>query len=94
MTSHHASTLRRLASTVGADTSNDDSAGLVDGPIIRMYRSFDPDQPPLTKWQSESVLDVDDPWYGGPSDFEACLSEIEDASTAIVDYVKVQLAAR
>jgi protein-tyrosine phosphatase len=36
----------------------------------------------------EHLLDVDDPWYGGPNQFEACLDEIEAAVDGIVAHVR------
>ena len=52
---------------------------------VRMYRSFDPDAP---VGRAEHALDVDDPWYGGPADFEACLAQVEAAADGIVAYVR------
>ena len=51
----------------------------------RMYRSFDPDAP---VGRAEHALDVDDPWYGGAADFEACLAQVEAAADGIVAYVR------
>ena len=45
-----------------------------------LIRSFDPD--------ATGDLDVADPWYGGPRDFEACLTQIEAAADGIVDHVR------
>jgi protein-tyrosine phosphatase len=45
-----------------------------------LFRSFDPD--------AVGDLDVADPWYGGPRDFEACLTQIEAAADGIVDHVR------
>ena len=45
-----------------------------------LFRSFDPD--------AAGDLDVADPWYGGPRDFEACLAQIEAAADGIVDHVR------
>jgi len=47
-----------------------------------MYRSFDP---------TADAPDVDDPWYGGPQDFERCLAEIEAAADGIVAHVRAAL---
>ncbi len=52
---------------------------------VRMYRSFDPDAP---VGRAEHALDVDDPWYGGAADFEACLAQVEAAADGIVAYVR------
>jgi protein-tyrosine phosphatase len=48
-----------------------------------MFRSFDPD--------AVGDLDVADPWYGGPRDFEDCLAQIEAAADGIVDHVRANL---
>lgn len=75
MTTRHARGLRDLAGRVQGDTA------------IRMYRSFDPAVAGLP----ENQLDIADPWYGGPDDFEACLSEIEAAADGVVDFVRAEL---
>jgi protein-tyrosine phosphatase len=48
-----------------------------------LYRSFDP--------AATGDLDVADPWYGGPSDFEECLAQIEAAADGIVDRIRADL---
>ena len=58
------------------------------GERVQMYRSFDPDAP---VGRAEHALDVDDPWYGGTSDFEACLAQIEAAADAIVEHVRREI---
>ncbi|MCB7135729.1 low molecular weight protein-tyrosine-phosphatase [Cellulosimicrobium marinum] len=82
MTAQHARALRRLA-------ADDATAGRV-----RMYRSFDPAAPTAAPGAGESALDVADPWYGGPRDFETCLDEVEAAADAVVDHVRRALDAR
>jgi protein-tyrosine phosphatase len=77
MTAAHARSLRRLAPPEAGE--------------IRMYRSFDPTAPRVREGESEHVLDVDDPWYGGMAEFEDCLAEIEAAAPGIVAYVREQL---
>lgn len=44
--------------------------------------------------RDEHLLDVEDPWYGGPADFEHCLDEIEAAAVGVVDAVRAALAER
>lgn len=75
MTTRHAQVLRSLAGSAQAD------------PTIRMYRSFDP----AADGAPEHQLDVADPWYGGPEDFEVCLTEIEAAADGVVDFVRAEL---
>ncbi|GEK23012.1 phosphotyrosine protein phosphatase [Cellulomonas xylanilytica] len=47
-----------------------------------LFRSFDP---------AAAGADMADPWYGGPADFEECLTQIEAAADAIVDHVRADL---
>ena len=75
MTTRHAQVLRGLADRAQGD------------PTIRMYRSFDP----AADGAPEHQLDVADPWYGGPEDFEVCLAEIEAAADGVVDFVRAEL---
>lgn len=58
---------------------------------VRLYRSFDPAAPVVPPGGSEHVLDVDDPWYGGPEDFELCLAEVEAAADGVVAFVRGEL---
>lgn len=83
MTSVHARALRRLA---GADPAL--AAKVV------MYRRFDPSAPAVDDVRQEHLLDIDDPWYGGPDDFEACLAQIEAGADGVVAHVKAALVAR
>lgn len=81
MTSGHARVLRRLAG---------------DGPNghVEMYRSFDPAAPGIPDQRDQRRLDIDDPWYGGLPQFEACLAQIEAGSDGVVAHVRTALAAR
>ncbi|WP_449386017.1 low molecular weight protein-tyrosine-phosphatase [Cellulomonas soli] len=79
MTAAHARALRRLADPEVASR-------------VVMFRSFDPAAPRVAPGESEHVLDVDDPWYGGPDDFEECLVQVEAAADGIVAAVRVALA--
>ena len=83
MTSVHARALRRLA---GPDP--------VEVGRVVMYRRFDPDAPAVDDPRMEHLLDIDDPWYGGPDDFEACLAQIEAGADGVVAHVRQALAAR
>jgi protein-tyrosine phosphatase len=76
MTSAHARALRRLARDADAT-----------GRVV-MYRAFDPAAPRVPEGGPEHLLDVDDPWYGGPDQFESCLDEIEAAADGIVAHVR------
>ena len=78
MTTRHASALRRIADGTEVD--------------IRMYRSFDPAAPEVPDGGSESVLDVEDPWYGDLDGFETCLAQVEAAAAGIVAHVRAELA--
>lgn len=81
MTASHARALRRIAP--------DDAAARV-----VMFRTFDPAAPAVVDVQDEHLLDVDDPWYGGPENFEHCLDEIEAAADGVVESVRAALADR
>lgn len=85
MTASHARALRALAQRAarhGSGSGDDLAARVV------MYRSFDPDAPLIIGGGHEALLDVEDPWYGGPSDFEECLDQIEHAAPGVVEYVR------
>jgi protein-tyrosine phosphatase len=57
---------------------------------VHMYRSFDPAVAKLGN-VNESALDLADPWYGGPEEFELAIDQIEQAAPYIVDWVAKQL---
>lgn len=57
---------------------------------VHMYRSFDSDLPHVTE-SEEYRIDLADPWYGGPEDFEIALDQIEQAAPYIIDWVSQQL---
>ncbi|WP_018143232.1 low molecular weight protein-tyrosine-phosphatase [Alloscardovia criceti] len=61
-----------------------------DASEVHMYRSFDPQLPPVTA-ANESSIDLVDPWYGGPEDFEIALDQIEESAPYIVQWVSEQL---
>ncbi len=82
MTAAHARALRRMAGDDPAVTSR-----------IHLLRTFDP-HAPAVDGQPESVLDVDDPWYGPEEGFETTLAEIEAAADGVVSHVRDALEAR
>ena len=82
MTSVHARALRRLAKTPDVAER------------VVMYRAFDPAAPTPGRGDAEHVLDIADPWYGGPEDFETCLDQVEAAADAVVDHVRTALHER
>lgn len=57
---------------------------------VHLYRSFDPDLPKPTLGH-ESDIDLMDPWYGGPEDFELAIDQIDGVAPYIVDWVAGQL---
>lgn len=57
---------------------------------VHLYRSFDPDLPKPTKGH-ESEIDLVDPWYGGPRDFEIAIDQIDGVAPYIVDWVRQRL---
>ena len=56
---------------------------------VHMFRSFDPAAPAPRR---DSDLDVADPWYGGPEDFELCLDEVEAAVDGLMAEIRTGLA--
>ena len=54
---------------------------------LRMMRAFDPRS-------GAHPLDVEDPYYGGPEDFEAVFTVIESALPGLHQWVDERLAAR
>ncbi|WP_402464624.1 low molecular weight protein-tyrosine-phosphatase [Isoptericola aurantiacus] len=80
MTARHAQSLRRLADGTEVD--------------VRMYRSFDPTAPQVPPGGDESVLDVEDPWYGDQGGFETTMAEVEAAADGILEHVRAALAER
>lgn len=60
---------------------------------VHLYRSFDPE---LAKPAPahESDMDLVDPWYGGPREFEVAVEQIEEVAPHIVDWVERQLRAK
>lgn len=89
MTESHANALRKM-STLGTSSSEPDDANST---RIRMFREFDPEMADVPQQEGfvESDLDLADPWYGGPDDFELCLDQIEAATPAIVDYLRAKI---
>ena len=61
-----------------------------DASEVHMYRSFDPNLPVVSE-SDEYRIDLVDPWYGGPEDFEIALDQIEEVAPYIVDWVSTQL---
>ena len=53
---------------------------------VHLYRSFDPDLPKPAPGR-ESQIDLVDPWYGGPREFEVAIDQIEHTAPYIVDWV-------
>ncbi|HCA74693.1 MAG TPA: low molecular weight phosphotyrosine protein phosphatase [Bifidobacterium sp.] len=57
---------------------------------VHMYRSFDPNLPKPSAGR-EDEIDLVDPWYGGPREFEVAIDQIEEVAPYIVDWVEKQL---
>lgn len=53
---------------------------------VHLYRSFDPTLPAPTS-DFDSSIDLVDPWYGGPREFDVAIDQIEEVAPYIVDYV-------
>lgn len=56
-----------------------------DAAKVRLFRSFDP------RAVAAGELGMDDPWYGGPTDFDVTFAEIQAAVPGIVAHVREQL---
>ena len=82
---------RHVDLLLAMDTANLESLRRVLGPDprVRMFRSFDPAAPAPRR---DSDLDVADPWYGGPEDFELCLDEVEAAVDGLMAEIRTGLA--
>jgi protein-tyrosine phosphatase len=101
MTAAHARALRRLAADPAlqvraADPAAGDLVLPATAPADRivLLRRFDPSAPRVADPHDEHRLDIDDPWYGGPPEFEECLAQIEAAADGVVAHVRAALAAR
>ncbi|OXN00745.1 low molecular weight protein-tyrosine-phosphatase [Bifidobacterium vansinderenii] len=57
---------------------------------VHMYRSFDPNLP-TPKPGHEDQIDLVDPWYGGPREFDVAIDQIEEVAPYIVDWIETQL---
>lgn len=57
---------------------------------VHLYRSFDPKLAKPSKGH-EDELDLVDPWYGGPHEFEVAIDQIEEVAPYIVDWVAQKL---
>ena len=81
MTGRHLSALQRLANRAGTAYRSSTAAGSDGqerGPLICLYRDFDP----------EGSGDVPDPWYGGHQDFLDTLEVIERVTPQILALVR------
>ncbi|PWG60622.1 low molecular weight protein-tyrosine-phosphatase [Bifidobacterium catulorum] len=57
---------------------------------VHMYRSFDPNLP-APKPGREDAIDLVDPWFGGPREFDVAIDQIEEVAPYIVDWIERQL---
>lgn len=57
---------------------------------VHMYRSFDPNlpKPPAGR---EDEIDLVDPWYGGPREFQVAIDQINEVAPYIVDWIEERL---
>lgn len=86
MTASHANALRKMTALGTSSSAPDD----IDSTRVRMFRAFDPAMAETIEREGfiDSDLDLADPWYGGPEDFELCLDQIEAATPAIVEHLR------
>ncbi|MBT1160427.1 MULTISPECIES: low molecular weight protein-tyrosine-phosphatase [Bifidobacterium] len=59
---------------------------------VHMYRSFDPNLPKPAAGR-EDEIDLVDPWYGGPHEFQVAIDQIKEVAPYIVDWVEARLEA-
>lgn len=78
MTAGHAEVLRRMSERAGTDVP------------VMLYRRFDPTALQVGE-RDEYRLDIDDPWYGGPREFEVCLAQVEAGADGVVTRVREML---
>ena len=57
---------------------------------VDLYRRFDPNLPKPAAGREDSI-DLVDPWYGGPREFEVAIDQIEEVAPYIVDWVEQRL---
>ena len=57
---------------------------------VHMYRSFDPSLP-KPKPGHEYEIDLVDPWYGGPAEFQTAIDQIQEVAPYIVGWVQERL---
>ncbi|MCH9276314.1 low molecular weight phosphotyrosine protein phosphatase [Bifidobacterium amazonense] len=57
---------------------------------VHMYRSFDPNLPKPSAGR-EDEIDLVDPWYGGPHEFQVAIDQIKEVAPYIVDWVEARL---
>ncbi|MFT8704405.1 low molecular weight protein-tyrosine-phosphatase [Bifidobacterium aquikefiricola] len=57
---------------------------------VHLYRSFDPSLPTPARGHDDE-LDLVDPWYGGPHEFEVAIDQIEEVAPYIVAWVASKL---
>lgn len=57
---------------------------------VYMYRSFDPNLP-TPRPGREDAIDLVDPWYGGPREFEVAIDQIEEVAPYIVDWIQERI---
>ncbi len=81
----HLRWLRREAQTEGYDAGPPGSGADVE---IGLLRDFDANA------VEAGTLDVDDPYYGGAREFDACLAQVEGAVDGVVAYVTAALHER
>ena len=57
---------------------------------VHLYRSFDPGLPQPAPGH-EYEIDLVDPWYGGPHEFQVAIDQIDEVAPFIVDWVSREL---
>ena len=67
----------------------------IKNPHILLFRTFDTVCNPqlhISTDVADQILDVEDPWFGGPEDFTTTRETLERCTPAIIDYAEEQLS--
>jgi len=74
--------LQRMSASSAASSANT---------TLRMLRSFDPTLAAIS--EPDPALDLPDPYYGTPADFEMVLQMVEGSADGVLDFVRQSLPA-
>ena len=75
---------------LSSGVSDEEYGHPIDPRAVHMYRSFDPNLPKPAAGREDSI-DLVDPWYGGPREFQVAIGQIQEVAPYIVDWVERQI---